>query len=92
MIPMIMSLEVQNRDNRRVRLFFPAIIVWIIALALLIAILPFMLIAALVTIPHGPGKRLLLLYPVFFKIVFAASGLRVDVATRMNHSVRIAFE
>jgi hypothetical protein len=29
--------------------------------------LPFVLIAALVSIPSGPGRRLLLIFPIFFR-------------------------
>jgi hypothetical protein len=91
MISMIMRLDVQNNESRGVRLFFPVIIVWIIALALLLVALPFVLIAALVTVGRGPGIRLLGFYPVFFQMLFASSGLRIDVAGRGNGKVFIAF-
>ncbi len=91
MIPTIMRLDVFNRNGERVRLFLPVIIVWVLAFVLLIAAFPLVLIAALVTAGRGPGFRLLRFYPAFFEILFALSGLRVDVAQHGNKKVFIAF-
>jgi hypothetical protein len=92
MIPMIMRVDIRNQDQKGVWLFFPVILVWIIAFAFLIAVLPLVLVAALVTLPRGPGARLLLLYPVLFVAVSALSGLRVDVASHRNNKVFISFD
>jgi cellulose synthase/poly-beta-1,6-N-acetylglucosamine synthase-like glycosyltransferase len=92
MVPMTMRLDVRNQDRKGVRLFFPVILLWIIAFALLIAILPLVLVAALVTLRWGPGTRLLLFYPVFFGTVFAMSGLRVDIASHGSKTVFISFD
>ncbi len=91
MIPMIMRLDVYNRNGERVRLFLPVVIAWILAFVLLIAAFPLVLIAALVTAGRGPGFRLLGFYPAFFEIVFALSGLHIDIATHGNAKVFIAF-
>jgi len=92
MIPMIMRVDIRNKDQKGVWLFFPVILLWIIAFAFLIALLPLVLVAALVTLPRGPGVRLLLLYPVLLAAVFALSGLRVDVASHRNNKVFISFD
>jgi hypothetical protein len=86
MISMVMSLHVRSADDRRVRLFFPVILAWLLALALLIVALPFVLIAALVTADRGPGIRLLGLYPAFFKFVFATSGILIDVKSQCREA------
>ncbi len=91
MIPTIMRLDVRNSRNERVRLFLLVIIVWVLAFVLLIAAFPLVLIAALVTAGRGPGFRLLRFYPAFFEILFALSGLRIDVAQHGNKKVFIAF-
>jgi hypothetical protein len=91
MIPTIMCVDVRNSRNERVRLFLPVIIAWVLALVLLIAAFPFVLVASLVTAGRGPGFRLLRFYPVFFETVFALSGLRIDIAQRGNAKVFIAF-
>ena len=92
MFPMVMRLEVRDRDRKGVALWFPVIVLWIILFALLIAVLPLVLIAALVTLRRGPGVRLLCFYPVFFAAVFAMSGLHVDVASHGSRKVFISFD
>jgi hypothetical protein len=92
MIPMSMRLEVRGQQRRGVRLFFPVIVLWIIAFALLTAVLPFVLVAVLVTLGRRPGTRLLVLYPAFFAAVFFLSGLRVDIASHRSGRVFISFE
>jgi hypothetical protein len=92
MIPMIMRLDIRKQDRRGVWLLFPVILVWIIAFAFLIAVLPLVLVSALVTFRRGPGTRLLLFYPAFFSAVFALSGLRVDIASHGNDKIFISFD
>lgn len=92
MIPMAMRLEVGGRDRKGVPLWFPVIVLWIIIFALLIAVLPLVLVAALATRRNGPGLRLLLFYPVFFGVVFTLSGLRVDIASHGSRTVFISFD
>jgi len=92
MIPMIMRVDVRSTEERGVRFFFPVILVWIIAFALLIAVFPLVLIAALCTLHRGPGFRLLLVYPIAFGAVFALSGLRVDIASHRNAKVFLSFD
>ncbi len=91
MIPMLMKVDVRRRDGARVRLFLPVIIAWILGLVLLIAAFPFLLIGAIATAGRWPGMRLLRIYPAFFEIVFALSDLQIDIATRRNEKVYIAF-
>jgi hypothetical protein len=92
MVPMTMRLDIRNREQKGVRLFFPVILLWVIAFALLIAVLPLVLVAALITLRWGPGTRLLLFYPAFFGAVFAMSGLRVDIASHGSRTVFISFD
>jgi hypothetical protein len=92
MIPTIMRLDIRNRHRRGLWLVFPVIVVWIIAFALLIVVLPLVLVSALVTLRWGSGIRLLLFYPVFFAAVFSLSGLRVDIASHRDSKVFISFD
>jgi hypothetical protein len=93
MIPMCMRLDIRSCDRPAgVRLFLPVILVWIIAFALLVAALPFVLVTALVTMYGGPGVRLLRLYPVLAVMLFSLSGLRVDIASHRGGRVFISFD
>ncbi len=92
MIPMTMLLEVRTVIGKELRLWFPVIVLWIITFALLVAVLPLVVIAALVTLRRGPGFRLLLLLPVVLRAVFTLSGLRVDIASHGSRTVFISFD
>jgi len=92
MIPMTMRVDVRGEGRKGVRLFLPVVLLWIIIAALLVAALPFVLVAALVTLRRGTGARLLLFYPAFFGAVWALSGLRVDIASHGEKKVFISFD
>ena len=81
MIPMIMKMRIQEEGKRTFGFFFPIILVWIIVTALMIALLPLVLIAALVTWRSGPGRLLLMAYPMFFSVLFQLSGLHIEIGS-----------
>ncbi len=82
MLPMIARLKFKEPGRRGFGLWFPVILVWILLAALLIAIFPFMLLAALVTAERGPGRMLLFLYPWLAAILWNLSGLTIDVRAK----------
>jgi hypothetical protein len=92
MIPMLLSMDIQSGGRSRFRLFFPVILLWILAAVVLVAIFPLLLVAALATMNRGPGFTLLAVYPLFFGTVFALSGLRIDVSSRRDDTVFISFD
>lgn len=92
MIPMILRMDIRGRGGHGFRLFFPVILIWILAACLLIVLLPLMLIAAWATRDRGPGFRLLVVYPLFFTVGFALSGLRIDVAGRKGDTVFLSLD
>jgi len=92
MMPMSLRLDIRGRDRPGVVLWFPVIVVWLILFALMIAALPFLLVAALATMRGKPGMRLLLVYPVAFTVINALSGLRIDVDGRGKDKVFISLD
>jgi len=93
MIPLLMRIDIRGEGRPRgVRLFFPVILAWIVVLALLLAALPFVLVAALATIRRGPGVRLLQLYPALLAVLFSLSGFRVDIASHRDDRVFVSFD
>jgi len=92
MIPMTMRVDVRGEGRKGVRLFLPVVLLWIIIAALLVAALPFVLVAALVTLRRGTGARILLFYPAFFGALWFLSGLRVDIASHGEKKVFISFD
>ena len=88
--PSILRVRVLG-DDRRVSLWIPLILVWPLAVALYLVLLPFILLAAVVTWRSGWGKPILLMGPVLFRLYCALRGLEVDVAER-RRSVLVYFK
>jgi hypothetical protein len=78
MIPFFMHLQVQKPGGRLVGFYFPVILVWIILAALLLILFPFVLLAALVTWTRGPGRALLLFYPMLGAILWNLSNTHIE--------------
>lgn len=76
---MILRLKVKEPGRRGFRLWFPAILIWIILAALMLVLLPFLLLAAVLTAWRGPGPRLLLVYPLVASVLWNLGGLTIDV-------------
>jgi hypothetical protein len=86
MLPMLVRIGVTQPGRRGFRLWFPIILVWILLAALMILALPFMLLAAFVTLRSGPGVRLLLVYPLLASVLWNLGGLIVDVDQKAKGS------
>jgi hypothetical protein len=89
MIPLFMRLRV-GRNPDKYGLLLPIFLVWILLFALMLVLLPFVLIAALLTWQSGKGKLLLLTYPLLISLLFKLSGLHIEVGGR-KENVLIAF-
>jgi hypothetical protein len=89
MMPMLMRLKV-SRDPNRYGVLLPVFLVWILLVALMVVLLPFVLVAALFTWRSGQGKSLLLTYPLLLSVLFHLSGLHIEVE-HSEHNVLIAF-
>jgi prepilin signal peptidase PulO-like enzyme (type II secretory pathway) len=83
MIPLIMRLRIQG-SGKGFRLLFPVVLLWILVLALMIVLLPFLLIGVLFTWRRGPGPALLAIYPLLFSVLFSLSGLHFEFENAKN--------
>jgi hypothetical protein len=79
MLPIFMHLRVGKDAKRPFGFYFPVILIWIIAAALLLIALPFILLAAAITWRRGPGRFLLLIYPMTASLLWHLSGLHIEV-------------
>jgi hypothetical protein len=73
-----MRLRIARPGERRITLGFPIIIVWVFIAALMLLLLPFVLIAYLVTRGQGTARTLLLAYPLVWSVLGNLSGLHVE--------------
>lgn len=87
MIPMVMGIRIIEKARRKLRLFFPIILVWILLFTILIAFFPLVLIAALILWPGGQGRLLLAGYFMLFSLIFSLSGLHIQVEDRENQTL-----
>jgi hypothetical protein len=80
MIPLFMHLKVRSAGSRDFGLWFPIVLIWILLAALLLVLLPFLLLAALITAwtGKGPGFALLLVYPLLASLLWNLGGLHVE--------------
>ncbi|OGH05737.1 MAG: hypothetical protein A2W22_02055 [Candidatus Levybacteria bacterium RBG_16_35_11] len=85
MIPLLLRIRVRNEDHRGVNLWLPLFLLWLIVLPLLVALLPLVLLAALILWPSGKGKVLLYGYVMIFGLIGYMSGLKIDIRSRSNN-------
>ena len=79
MIPLWMWIRVEEPGRRRTAFPVPLFLVWLLLAALLLLLLPFVLLAALISCPWGWGWALLRMYGQVFVLIGSLSGLRIDV-------------
>jgi hypothetical protein len=84
-----MRLKVSRNPNRY-GVLLPVFLVWILLFALMIVLLPFVLIAALVTWKSGQGKWLLMTYPLLVSVLFHLSGLHIEIE-QPEQNILVAF-
>jgi hypothetical protein len=89
MIPFFMRLKIGRKPNSK-GVLLPVFLAWILLLAVMIILLPFVLIAAPFTWRSGRGKLLLLAYPMTLSSLFQLSGLQIEIG-RSEQNVLIAF-
>ncbi len=79
MLPLLLHIRAGAPGRRKFRLWFPIFIIWAILAVLMIALLPAILAAALITLREGPGFRLFLVYPLLAALLWGLGGLTIDV-------------
>jgi len=84
MIPLLLRIRIGRKSHRGVSLWLPLFLFWLIALPFLIALLPLVLIAALILWPSGKGKPILCAYLMIFRLIGCLSGLKIDIRSVDN--------
>ena len=89
--PLSIKIHIVENGKNKIRLWFPFILVWLFLLVLVIALSPFILVAALILWPSGLGKKLLMLGPMFFGVLNSLSGLNIQTESQ-NSKVLITIK
>ena len=79
MLPIFLRMRIRNKSGKRVTLFIPIILLWILLFALMLILFPLVLLAALLTWGSGQGKILLRSYPMIFALLCNLGGLYIQV-------------
>ena len=79
MIPIFMKMHIWEKNKNKIKLYLPLVCIWILMAAVMIALSPLILIAALISWPLGYGRSLLLIGPRLFFVIGTLSGLVVQV-------------
>jgi len=79
MLPMLMHLRIRRPGRRGFNLWFPVVLVWILAAALMVLLLPLVVLAALWERRMGRGWSILLIYPMLGSVLWHLGGLRIDI-------------
>jgi hypothetical protein len=85
MIPLLLRIRVRKENRRGVNLWLPLFLLWLLVLPILAALLPLVLIAALILWPSGKGKLILYGYIMIFGLIGYMSGLKIDVRSGDNN-------
>jgi hypothetical protein len=75
--PMLLRLNISGK--RRFSLWLPLFLLWPVVTALVIALAPLVLLAALILRPFVWGKLLLLSGPMLFGVLCALRGLELEL-------------
>jgi hypothetical protein len=90
--PLILRLSISKPGHHgRTVLWLPIFLAWLFLLALFLALLPLILLAALVALFFGWGKAVLGFFPLVGNCICHLHGLEVDVADK-DHVVFVSFK
>jgi hypothetical protein len=88
--PLLMRLKIINPE-RRINLWLPLFLVWIILLLIAIILSPLVCLLVILLWPWGWGEMLLLLGPSLYRVLCATRDLSVDIR-RPDETVLIYFK
>jgi hypothetical protein len=87
MIPSVMNLKIHSGDRFKLRLWLPLFIVWPFALALLLLLLPFLVVAEAVLRLTNAKIYLFAMLGCMFSLISALRGLTVKVNSVKQNSI-----
>lgn len=88
MVPIFMNIRILKNNKKKLKIFIPLVLIWILLFALLIALAPFVLISSVILWRRGYGKTMLITYPMLFSLICSLSGLSVQIE-KMDKNISI---
>jgi hypothetical protein len=82
MIPMMAVLRVERGQRRRVRLWLPLFLLWLLALPVLVVALP---VVAIILLAYS--RNPLRIFAAYWSVLSAIPGSHIEVSGRRGHHV-----
>lgn len=86
-IPLLLHIQIKEREKKKVRLFIPLFLIWLLLLPILILAIPFVLIAAAITWHKGYGRAILAIIPLFLWVLGSLPGLYIQIEKPENKTL-----
>jgi hypothetical protein len=77
--PLLLRLDITKPEKRRTVLWLPLFLAWLILAAIFLAISPLIILVALLALPFGWAKTVLLFIPLVCNCICHLHGLEVEV-------------
>jgi hypothetical protein len=79
-MPMLLHLRIPTQDSS-LGLWLPWFLIYPILLVLMLVVLPFVLLAAIVLLPLGKARPVIMVGPYLWRVLFALRGLNLEFET-----------
>jgi hypothetical protein len=76
--PMLLHLQIPVGDSF-IGLWLPWFLVYLLLLILMVIAIPFLIILAIILIPTGKSRPLVMAWPYVWRLLFNMNGLKVDI-------------
>ena len=87
--PMLLHLQIPVGDSF-IGLWLPWFLVYLLLLILMVITMPFMIVLAIILIPTGKSRLLILIWPYIWRLLFNMKGLKVDIQQK-NRKLMLSF-
>jgi hypothetical protein len=78
--PLLLHLRIPNGDGF-IGLWLPWFLIYPVLLLLMLIALPFVLVLAVIMLPTGRARPLVMVGPYLWRLLFAMRGLKMDIKT-----------
>ena len=76
--PMLLYLQIPV-GNGFFGLWLPWFLVYLLVLVVMLIVIPFVIILAIILLPFGKSRPLILIWPYIWRLLFNMKGLKVDI-------------
>ncbi len=79
MLPLILKINIKEKDNKGFRLWLPLFLIWLILLPFAIVGWVLLIVIGILATPLGHGRKFIFGPIALMRVLFSLRGLKVDV-------------